>query len=46
MNAFDIIVIGTGSAGLSVGLFMNEAGFKILMISRLKTEYWQLDIKE
>ncbi|CAN5299496.1 hypothetical protein BH23BAC1_BH23BAC1_43950 [soil metagenome] len=33
-NEFDIIVIGTGSAGLSVGLFMNEAGFKILMIDK------------
>lgn len=33
-NEFDIIVIGTGSAGLSVGLFMNEAGFKVLMIDK------------
>ncbi len=31
---FDIIVIGAGSAGLSVGLFMNRAGFRVLMISR------------
>ena len=31
---FDIIVIGAGSGGLSVGLFMNQAGFKVLMISR------------
>lgn len=33
-NKFDIIVIGCGSAGLSVGLFMNKAGFKILMLSK------------
>jgi pyruvate/2-oxoglutarate dehydrogenase complex dihydrolipoamide dehydrogenase (E3) component len=32
-HEFDIIVIGAGSAGLSVGLFMNQAGFKVLMIS-------------
>jgi len=32
-NEFDIIVIGCGSAGLSVGLFMNEAKFKVLMVS-------------
>jgi len=31
---FDIIVIGAGSGGLSVGLFMNQAGFKVLMVSR------------
>ncbi len=31
---FDIIMIGAGSGGLSVGLFMNQAGFKVLMISR------------
>lgn len=30
---YDIIVIGCGSGGLSVGLFMAKAGFKILMIS-------------
>ncbi|GAC1387381.1 MAG: FAD-dependent oxidoreductase [Ginsengibacter sp.] len=33
-HEFDIIVIGCGSAGLSVGLFMNKAGFKVLMISK------------
>lgn len=32
-NKIDIIVIGAGSGGLSVGLFMNQAGFKVLMIS-------------
>jgi pyruvate/2-oxoglutarate dehydrogenase complex dihydrolipoamide dehydrogenase (E3) component len=32
-HEFDIIVIGAGSGGLSVGLFMNKAGFKVLMIS-------------
>lgn len=31
---YDIIVIGCGSGGLSVGLFMNKAGFKVLMISK------------
>lgn len=31
---FDIIIIGAGSGGLSVGLFMNQAGFKVLMISK------------
>ena len=30
---FDIIVIGAGSGGLSVGLFMNKAGFNVLMIA-------------
>ncbi len=33
LHEFDIIVIGAGSGGLSVGLFMNQAGFKVLMIS-------------
>jgi pyruvate/2-oxoglutarate dehydrogenase complex dihydrolipoamide dehydrogenase (E3) component len=32
-HEFDIIVIGAGSGGLSVGLFMNQAGFNVLMIS-------------
>jgi pyruvate/2-oxoglutarate dehydrogenase complex dihydrolipoamide dehydrogenase (E3) component len=31
---YDIIVIGAGSAGLSVGLFMNTAGFKVLMLAQ------------
>ena len=30
----DIIVIGAGSGGLSVGLFMGKAGFKVLMIAK------------
>ncbi|MEB0262789.1 MULTISPECIES: FAD-dependent oxidoreductase [unclassified Mucilaginibacter] len=30
---YDIIVIGAGSGGLTVGLFMNQAGFRVLMIS-------------
>ncbi len=30
---YDIIVIGCGSGGLSVGLFMAKAGFKVLMVS-------------
>ena len=33
-HEFDIIVIGAGSGGLSVGLFMNQAGFKVMMISK------------
>jgi pyruvate/2-oxoglutarate dehydrogenase complex dihydrolipoamide dehydrogenase (E3) component len=33
-HEFDIIVIGAGSGGLSVGLFMNQAGFKVLIISK------------
>lgn len=33
-ETFDIIVIGAGSGGLSVGLFMAQAGFSTLMISR------------
>ncbi len=32
-NLYDIIVIGSGSGGLSVGLFMAKAGFKVLMVS-------------
>src|SRR5664279_128514 len=31
---YDIIVIGAGSGGLSVGLFMGKAGFKVLMIAK------------
>ncbi len=31
---YDIIVIGAGSGGLSCGLFMNKAGFKVLMVSK------------
>lgn len=31
---YDIIVIGCGSGGLSVGLFMGMAGFKVLMVSK------------
>ena len=30
----DIIVIGSGSGGLTVGLFMAKAGFKVLMVSK------------
>ena len=33
-KTFDIIVIGSGSGGLSVGLFMAKAGFSTLMISK------------
>ncbi len=31
---YDIIVIGAGSGGLSVGLFMGKAGFKVLMVAK------------
>ncbi len=34
-NIYDIIVIGAGSGGLSVGLSMNKLGFKVLMIAKL-----------
>ncbi len=34
---YDIIVIGAGSAGLSIGMTMNTLGFKVLMIA--KTEH-------
>jgi pyruvate/2-oxoglutarate dehydrogenase complex dihydrolipoamide dehydrogenase (E3) component len=33
-DKYDIIVIGCGSGGLSVGLFMGVAGFKVLMIDK------------
>ncbi len=35
---FDVIVIGCGSGGLSVGLFMNQAGFRVLMVSKTDHE--------
>jgi pyruvate/2-oxoglutarate dehydrogenase complex dihydrolipoamide dehydrogenase (E3) component len=31
---YDIIIIGAGSGGLSVGLFMNKAGLKVLMLAK------------
>ncbi|HTE23837.1 dihydrolipoyl dehydrogenase family protein [Flavitalea sp.] len=34
VQQYDIIIIGSGSAGLSVGLFMNKAGFRVLMMSK------------
>ncbi len=34
MKIFDIIIIGSGSGGLTMGLFMNKAGFKALMVSK------------
>lgn len=33
-DEFDIIIIGCGSGGLSVGLFMAKAGFEVLMVSK------------
>lgn len=38
MKNFDIIVIGAGSAGLSVGLGMTTLGFNVLMIARSEKE--------
>lgn len=35
---YDIIVIGAGSGGLSVGLTMNKFGFKVIMISKTDNE--------
>jgi pyruvate/2-oxoglutarate dehydrogenase complex dihydrolipoamide dehydrogenase (E3) component len=37
MKKYDLIIIGAGSGGLSVGGFMVKLGFKVLMIS--KTEH-------
>ena len=37
-NIYDIIVIGAGSGGLSVGLTMNKLGFKVLMIAKTDQE--------
>jgi len=37
-NTYDIIVIGAGSGGLSVGLTMNKLGFKVLMIAKTDHE--------
>ncbi|MGS0748776.1 dihydrolipoyl dehydrogenase family protein [Halpernia sp. GG3] len=31
---YDVIVIGAGSGGLTVGLFMAKTGFKVLMVSK------------
>lgn len=33
-NKYDLIVIGSGSGGLSAGLFMAKAGFSALMVSK------------
>ncbi len=33
-NKYDIIIIGAGSGGLSVGLFLGTAGFNVLMIAK------------
>lgn len=33
-TTYDIIVIGAGSGGLSVSLFMNKAGFKVLLADK------------
>ncbi len=35
---YDIVIIGAGSAGLSVGFFMQKAGYSVLMISRKDEE--------
>ncbi len=33
-SKYDMIVIGAGSGGLSVGLFMAKAGFRVMMIAK------------
>ena len=33
-KSYDIIIIGAGSGGLTVGLFMAKAGFNVLMVSK------------
>jgi len=33
-NRFDIIIIGAGSGGLGLGLIMNHAGLRVLMVSK------------
>ncbi len=35
---FDLIIIGAGSGGLTLGLFMSKAHFKVLMISKSDTD--------
>jgi len=37
-NTYDILVIGAGSGGLSVGMTMNKLGFKVLMIAKTDKE--------
>ena len=37
-SKYDLIVIGAGSGGLSVGLFMSKLGLKILMIAKSAQE--------
>lgn len=34
MKRYDLLVIGTGSGGLSIGLTMHELGFKVLFIEK------------
>jgi pyruvate/2-oxoglutarate dehydrogenase complex dihydrolipoamide dehydrogenase (E3) component len=33
-STYDIIVLGAGSAGLGVSIFMNKAGFKVLLVDK------------
>jgi phytoene dehydrogenase-like protein len=40
---FDIIVIGAGSGGLTLGLFMSKAGFKVLMVSKTDKDIYAED---
>lgn len=35
-HSYDILVLGAGSAGLGVSIFMNKAGFKVLLIDKAK----------
>jgi pyruvate/2-oxoglutarate dehydrogenase complex dihydrolipoamide dehydrogenase (E3) component len=34
MNKYDLIVIGAGSGGLGTSMFMNQSGFKVLLIDK------------
>ena len=34
MSQYDVIVIGAGSGGLGTSVFMNQAGFKVLLIDK------------
>lgn len=35
-QSYDILVLGAGSAGLGVSIFMNKAGFKVLLVDKSK----------
>jgi len=37
-SKYDIIIVGAGSAGLSVGLFLGKIGLRVLMVARSERE--------